>query len=432
MNVRREALNAFMDIAYRGAYANLRMKTLSSVLPDSQAKWASALVYTALDHRLTSEYYLSSYVRDHCKPVIRAILCLGATELLFFSTSDHAAVSEYVNLTKSVGKAPLAAFVNAVLRALARDNEAGSLPPLPTEPKQRLSVQFSYPLWLVSEWVDTYGEAFTQQLLSSPQAKPTIRAQFPYTTEELCKSLSVPSERGIYDPNALVLENGTDFTALPEFTDGRMTIQSESAMLVCRALGDVSGKAVLDACAAPGGKSAYLASLTENTVRLTCMELHEHRVELIRRTFERLHVAAEIVHADAAVLNGAYCGRFDAVLVDAPCSGLGLTHDKPDIRYAKSDADIVSLCEIQKSILSACAEYVKPNGVLVYATCTISKRENEDCVRSFLASHSDFALEALPIPICNDGTVQLFPHIHGLDGFFIARMRRSERSAGCI
>lgn len=432
MNVRREALNAFMDIADRGAYANLRMKALSSALPEQQSKWVSALVYTALDHRLTSEYYLSHYIKGQCKPVIRALLCLGVTELLFFSTSAHAAVNEYVNLTKAIGKSPLSSFVNAVLHSLSRDHEAGALPAFPTEPIQRLSVQYSYPLWLVREWVDTYGEAFTEQLLSAPQANLTVRAQHPYTTEALKRELPYPSAFGTFDRNALILENGADIASLPMFSDGKMTIQSESAMLVCRALGDVSGKRVLDACAAPGGKSAYLASLHANNISLTCTELHEHRVELIRKTFARLNVTADVLRADAAVPNEAYRNKFDAVLIDAPCSGLGLTHDKPDIRYAKSDADIASLCKIQHQILSACAEYVAPNGILVYATCTISKRENEEQVQTFLASHPAFVLEALPLPLENNGTIQLFPHIHGLDGFFIARMRRSDRSTKCI
>ena len=203
-----------------------------------------------------------------------------------------------------------------------------------------------------------------------------------------------------------------------------MTVQSESAMLVCRALGDCRDKRVLDACAAPGGKAAYIASLCENRVSLVCMELHEHRKALLDSTLQRLHVQADTLLHDATEPVPAFIGAFDAVLLDAPCSGLGLTGDKPDIRYGKHDADVTALAALQQTLLCQCANYVRPGGVLVYATCTISRRENEDNVARFLETHAAFALDPLPLPLSNDGTLQLFPHVHGTDGFYIARMLR--------
>ena len=422
MNARRAALDALCDVTDRGAYANLRVKQLFRELPEREAKYAAALVYTVLDHLLTVDYYLSYYVQGRQKPVVRGILRMGVCELLYLSTPPHAAVSECVQLTKDVGKPALSGFVNAVLRRI--DRERNALPPFPKEPLKRLSVQYSYPEWIVDEWLRRFGEEQTEALLSRQAAPTEVRAQYPFTREELQKALPVESRVNRWDENSLALSGGFDFASFPLFADGKFTVMGQSAMLACRALGDVTGKRVLDACAAPGGKSAYIASLCKNDVSLTCFELHPHRRELLDKTLERLHVRAETRVFDAAVFDPAYENAFDAVLLDVPCSGLGLLVDKPDIRYGKSDADIDALVVIQKAILGACCRYVAPGGLLVYATCTISARENERQVETFLTEHADFKPEPMPLPIANDGMLQLLPQVHDTDGFFIARMRR--------
>ena len=422
MNVRRIALHALMDITDKGAYANLRLKSLPDTLTAEERKRICALVYTALDHQIYIDWLLTHYVSGRQKPVIRAILRLSVTELLYFHTPAHAVVSEYVALTRDVGKAAMTGFVNGVLRSVDRARDA--LPPLPDDPVDRLSIQFSYPKWIVSEWVHAYGAQFTQSLLCAPAIGTSVRAQYPSTTEELAAVLPVPVTPGAYDPNCLLLKEGVDVTALACYRDGGMTVQGQSAMLCCRALGDCTGKTVLDACAAPGGKSAYLSSLCHNDVSITAMELHPHRLELMNKTFARLHVPARTLCQDATHSVDAFLGAFDAVLLDAPCSGLGMLNEKPDIRYAKSNEDIVALSELQRTLLETCANYVAQNGVLLYATCTISKRENEENVRAFLSNHPEFELESMPLPIPNDGMLQLFPHVHGTDGFFMARLRK--------
>ena len=422
MNTRRQALNALCDITDRGAYANLRVKQLTASLPEREANLAAALVYHTLDHLLTIDYYLAHFVKGTQKPVIRGILRLGVCELLFLSTPAHAAINESVSLTKEVGKEGLASFVNAVLRNI--DRNRASLPPFPAEPVARLSIQYSYPEWIVREWVARFGETDAEALLSLPVSRLEVRAQYPFTTEELRQALPVSSEVNQLDHNSLSLASGFDLASHPLFLEGKFTVMGESAMLACRALGDMTGKRVLDACSAPGGKSAYLASLMKNDIRLTCFELHPHRKELLDKTLARLHVSAETQVRDAAVFDPALEQAFDGVLIDAPCSGLGLLGDKPDIRYSKSDADITALVEIQRNILDTCARYVKPGGVLVYATCTISRRENEEQVDAFLRAHEEFTAEEIPISLQNAGQIQLLPHEHHTDGFYIARMRR--------
>ncbi|MDP3448560.1 MAG: 16S rRNA (cytosine(967)-C(5))-methyltransferase RsmB [Eubacteriales bacterium] len=422
MNARRQALDALCDITDRGAYANLRVKQLTSSLPEREAKLAAALVYHTLDHLLTIDYYLAHFVKGSQKPVIRGILRLGVCELLFLSTPAHAAVSESVLLTKEVGKDGLSGFVNAVLRNIDRSRAA--LPPFPAEPAKRLSIQYSYPEWIVIEWVSRFGEMQTEALLARPASFIHVRAQYPFSRDELQKALPVTSTVNQLDDNSLSLASGFDLASHPLFLEGKFTVMGEGAMLACRALGDMTGKRMLDACSAPGGKSAYLASLMKNDIRLTCFELHAHRKELLDKTLMRLNVSAETLEKDAAEYDPAFEQVFDGVLIDAPCSGLGLLGDKPDIRYSKTDADITALVEIQKNILESCARYVKPGGVLVYATCTISRRENEEQLDAFLRAHGAFALEKIPISVENDGQIQLLPHVHHTDGFYIARMRR--------
>ncbi len=422
MNARRQALDALCDITERGAYANLRVKQLTASLPEREAKQAAALVYHTLDHLLTIDYYLAHFVKGSQKPVIRGILRLGVCELLFLSTPAHAAVSESVALTREVGKSALAGFVNAVLRNIDRSRAA--LPAFPAEPVPRLSIQYSYPEWIVREWVSRFGEAQAEALLSQPASRLEVRAQYPFTRQALQDALPVESAVNRYDENSLSLATGFDIASHPLFADGKFTVMGESAMLACRALGDMTGKRVLDACAAPGGKSAYLASLACNDIRLTCLELHPHRKALLDKTLSRLHVCADTLQKDATVYDPAFEQAFDGVLIDAPCSGLGLLGDKPDIRYSKTDADVAALVAIQAGILEACARYVAPGGILIYATCTISRRENEEQIESFLRTHDAFTQQTIPIPIENDGQIQLLPHVHHTDGFFIARMRR--------
>jgi len=347
---------------------------------------------------------------------------MGVSELLYLSTPAHAAINESVSLCKSIGREGLCSFVNAVLRKIER--ASNHLPPLPTETSARLSIQYSYPEWLVCEWLTNYGDSFTEALLAAAPSPLELRAQYPCTTEALIDELSVPIERGKLDQNCLRVSSGFDVGMHPAFIEGRMSVQSQSAMLCCRSVAECRGKRVLDVCAAPGGKSAYLASLCQNDISLTCWELHPHRKLLLDHTLDRLHVRAHTELRDATTHDARYNDSFDFVLLDAPCSALGQTNSKPDIRYAKTDADIVDLCSLQRNLLDVCSSYVRPGGVLLYATCTISMRENEEQASSFLARHKNFVTEPLPLPVENSGQLQLFPHIHDTSGFFMARYRR--------
>ena len=428
-NPRRIALEALLDITEAGAYANLRLKEALTGLPQREARWVSAMVYTTLDHLLYIDYVLAHFAKGRTQPVIRGILRMGVAQLLYMEVPDSAACNESVNLCKKVGKNKLSGYVNGVLRAICRNRE--NLPPLPDNSVDRLSIQFSWPRWLVDEYVAQYGTEFTTALLDAKAPGMTLRAQYPHTTEELRAALqaaNIPFRPGGLVPEACVLEQGMDVARDGGFLAGHYTVQSESAMLVCKLLAPAKGMSLLDACAAPGGKTAYLSHIMQGGGHIEAWELHPHRKALIQKTLERLHVeGVQVQVRDATQLDPTKVQAFDAVLVDAPCSGLGV-FGKPDARYAKSDEMIRSLATLQGKIMDDCANYVRPGGALVYATCTISQRENEGQIRSFLAKHREFQpgnMDALPAALqrrAKDGMVQLFPHLDHTEGFFMARL----------
>ena len=406
---RREALQVFMDVVEEGAYANLRLKEPRRE-PSEQA-YISSLVYTALEHVKWADYMLSFYVKPQ-KKVVRNILRLGVTELFFMDTPDHAAVNGAVELARECGKGALSGLVNGVLRRMLR--ERNSLPPLPEEAAACLSIQHGCPEWIVREWLDRFGEEETVELLSYAPPAMEIRAQYPFTGDELAARLNVPFTRGQVEDNCFRLKESIPFSD-PLFQEGKIAVQGEGAMAICRFLGDVRGKKVLDACAAPGGKSAYLWSLTEGDIDLTCWELHPHRVALMERTFARLRVTAKCEARDASQVPEDTAASFDAVLLDVPCSGLGLILEKPDVALHREERDVEALCRTQAALLTGCARLVKPGGILCYSTCTISLRENERQAEAFLQAHPEYRL---------DDQRQLLPQREGTGGFYMARMTR--------
>ena len=407
---RRDALEILMDVVEGGAYANLRLKELRR--EPSQTAYISSLVYTALEHVRWADYMLSFYVKPQ-KKVVRNILRLAVAELFFMDTPDHAVVNGAVELTKECGKGSLSGLVNGVLRRMLREKD--NLPPLPQEPVARLSIQYGCPEWIVREWIGRFGEAETIQLLRFEPPAMEIRAQHPYTSKELSEQLSVPFVRGKVDENCFRLNQSIPLSSLSLFQEGKIAVQGEGAMAICRFMEDMRGRKVLDACAAPGGKSAYLWSLTEGDIDLTCYELHPHRVALMERTFARLHVQARCEARDASLVPEDAAPCFDAVLLDVPCSGLGLLREKPDVALHRQEQDIDALCRTQASLLNGCARLVRPGGKLCYSTCTISLRENEQQVEAFLQAHNEYTL---------DDQRQLLPQRDATGGFYMARMTR--------
>lgn len=412
MNTDRTALNCIIAIIEDKGFANLVLKEHTASLSAQDVKSVYATVYTTLEHLLYVDYMLSFYCKRQ-KRIVRNILRMSVAKGLFMNTPAYAATSNAVELCKKTGKAASSGLVNAVLKKMLSCPNA--LPDLPTDAVKRISIQYSYPEWIVQYFSDALGIENAQRLICTPPTGMELRAQYPFSTEELKKLLPSDAACGTLDDNCLRLSHGIDIASMQEFIDGKIAVQSQGSMVICRALGDTGGKTVLDACAAPGGKSAYLYSLSSGTTDLTCFELHSHRVELIKQTLGRLHVKAAVEQRDATVLEPKYLSSFDYVLIDAPCSGLGLLNEKIDVRFNKCRDDIDTLAKLQRSLLNVCCQYVKAGGTLVYSTCTISPLENDVQVNKFLEEHDEFSLSDMR---------QLLPHIDGVDGFFYAVMKK--------
>jgi len=366
--------------------------------------------------------------------LIRQILRLGVCQLLYFeSVPESAAVNESVKLCANSSKRQLKGFVNAVLHNIARNKNGITYPDRETEFEKYLSVYYSYPEWLVHKYVGDYGAEFTEAMLSYRRLPATcIRAnRLKLTPAELDERLSgFEITKGNYTADARYIRNITSIEELAEYQNGEMTVQGESSMLVVDAAMIQKGDHVIDVCAAPGGKTAYAAQFSP--ARLHASDLHAHRVELMDKNFARLGIKAETLVMDASVPDPKLYGKFDRVLVDAPCSALGLLYRKPDIKFSKNQDDTNQLVAIQQEILETCSRYVKPGGTLIYSTCTINVKENDGNIDVFLSRHKHFrekdlsaALPLIPKDRIRGGRLQLFPHLDGIDGFFITALERN-------
>ena len=437
MTSRRIAFNILNSVINEGAYLHLALKEGLRCCDSNSAAFITALTHAAIENLKYSDYLLAHFVKGRMHGSIRLILRMGIAELLMMNTAPYAVINESVKLTKEIGKSGLAGFVNGVLRRI--DRERDSLPALPDDDSEYLQVKFGIPRFLADEYLSQYGRGFTEKMLASANTHMSFRAQYPYTSDEVIARLNAVSEYsditfefGKLDPNAIIPSRGFDATATRLFKDGMLTVQSESAMLVCRACKVRPGIKVLDACAAPGGKTAYLASLMRNTGFIQAWELHENRVKLTNATLSRLGANAACIRHDATEPMPERYESFDIVLIDAPCSGFGVS-SKPDTYLNRTESTVREICCTQKKILDECSKYVKSGGALVYATCTISRPENEENVLGFLAEHKEFELEGfsdmLPVVYADrasGGMLQLFPHLDGSDGFFIARMIKKD------
>jgi 16S rRNA (cytosine967-C5)-methyltransferase len=430
-DARRAAADALLSVE-RGAYANLALKDELPNVPAEHRSFCSALVYTALEHQIYLDWVIAKFTKGSVKPAARIVLRLGLCQALLMGVPESAAVNESVRLMKAMGKPALAGFVNGVLRAALR--EKGTLTPPSGKDAASLSIRTSTPEWIVKTFVERFGPELAEELLSSSGEKGSIRVNtLKADVESVQQALGFSTASGRFVPEVLRFDSAEgDLTGGELFQKGLIALQSEASALVCKAANPKPGQKVLDACAAPGGKTAALAAIAKNGANITAWDVHPHRVELIKATCERLgaaNVTAEV--KDASVYDAAYEKQFDVVLIDAPCSGLGVA-GKPDLKLKKAKEDVTALSNLQLAILSACSKYVKPGGVLVYSTCTISKPENEDVTDAFLAAHPDFYPGDLTpfFPVDFDqsrllgGRVQLLPPVDGVNGFYLARMHR--------
>lgn len=438
MTGRRRAFSILKNVIDDGAYLHLALKEGLIDCDSSTAAYVTALVYASIENLKYSDYLLSYYVKGRLHGSTRLVLRMGIAELLKMNTKSYAVIDESVNLIKSIGKAELSGFVNGVLRRI--DRERDKLPALPADEHEYLMIKYGIPDFLAKEYLNEYGVEFTESMLKTRINSMTVRAQYPCTTKELTEGIQfdevfkqIGFRLGRLDSNAIILDKGVNVNKSALFAEGKLAVQSESAMFVCKLCRVKRGMKVLDACAAPGGKTAYLASLMENTGSIAAWELHENRVKLTNATLKRLGVKnASCECHDALIQKKELFSSMDVVLVDAPCSGFGV-RSKPDTFLNHTEKSIGEICSLQSKILHECSKYVRSGGALIYSTCTVSKRENEENVHSFLKEHGNFALEGFSDLLPKEyaeramgGMLTLFPNLDNSDGFFMARMVRKD------
>ncbi len=375
------------------------------------------------------------------KPVIRDILRSAVYQIRFMeSVPDAAAVNEAVKLTQQKGFYNLKGFVNGVLRSIIRSGDDIAYPDETAEKERYLSVKYSMPEWIVREWRGEFGDIVTGWMLERLlRERPTIvryktdRISASAITESL-KAQGVTVKKASYLPYAYSLSDYNYLPSLQAFRNGWIFPQDTSSMLVAEAASPLKGDYIIDMCAAPGGKSLHLADKMGNFGEIEARDLTEEKVALIRDNVRRAGIInVKPVQMDALVFDSASEERADIVICDVPCSGLGVISRKSDIKYRVTPEKIASLVELQRMILRNAASYVRPGGRLIYSTCTIGHRENQDNVRWF-TEHFPFEMESLNpfIPrqlwrlTTEEGYLQLMPGIHDTDGFFIARMRKKK------
>jgi 16S rRNA (cytosine967-C5)-methyltransferase len=397
---------------------------------------ATQLAFGAVQRQATLDHViaqLSGREPARLDAPVRAALRLGLYQLLFLErVPAHAAVTESVELVKA--ETPRAAgFVNAVLRRAG--GEAWKLVAALTEgTPEDAALKHSHPAWIARLWWERLGADDTRALMAADNRapEPVLRANTLRTTrDELAAALPVASRPADGLPEALVLEEPFDSHGSPLWDQGAFMPQSRAAQAVARILGPEAGERVLDLCAAPGGKTTHLAALMGDEGAVTAVERDAKRAEGLARTARRMGATiVDVRHGDAAELDEPEA--YDRVLVDPPCSDLGTLALRPDARWRKTPEDPPRLAKVQRRILAAGARALRPGGVLVYSTCTISPAENEELIAGFLAEHDAFALDPGPpsdLPVWDHPTVpgvrQTLPHRDGTDGFFVARLRKA-------
>jgi 16S rRNA (cytosine967-C5)-methyltransferase len=451
-NPRELALEALRRVEESGAYSGLTLNALlvEAKLSRADAALATELVYGTIQRLNTIDHVLGARVKGwpgKIEPWVRCLLRLSYYQLRWLDrVPAHAAVDEAVRIAKRRGHAGVAGLVNGVLRGLLRDGAAPALPDGLTV-SERIALLHSHPLWLVERWIAAYGAETAARMCEANNEPPHASARVNRLKTDRSVLLDAMSRAG-YDVRAselsadgIVAKRAGSLADTPWHRDGWLTVQDESSMLVAAVAAPSPGAVVLDCCAAPGGKSTHLAEIMRDQGRIVANDVHEHKRLLIERQTRRLGLTIiETKTEDALLLDRVFPPQsFDHVLLDAPCSGLGVIRRKPEIKWNKSPQDIAALANLQRRLLEAASGLVKPGGVLVYSTCTIAPEENEDNVRSFLRDHPEFRpdpgwpevtlaplRERGIIPAPFEGWVQLLPHHFGSDGFFIARLRRAQ------
>jgi 16S rRNA (cytosine967-C5)-methyltransferase len=443
------ALETLYRVEMEGVRADVHLsRSFRALKGDAREKaLARELCSGVLRWRLKLDYALSRFCReslDKLNPWIRNILRLGAYQLLYLDRiPDWAALDESVKLAHRYGHRGTAGLVNGVLRSVSRERENIEYPPLSESALRHIAVEHSHPEWLVKRWMERLGVEKTIAVCESNNQLPTltVRANLLKTTPDgLTQALKSEGLRVVpckYAANGLRLYGCGDPSKLEAFREGLFQVQDEASMLTAQLLAPHQGMRILDCCAGLGGKATLMAEAMHNRGLVVALDINRDRLSMMVENCGRLGI--DVIHP--AVMDSAgrseLCGFFDAVMVDAPCSDLGVLHKHPEIKWKRRQEDLTRLQELQLKILENAGRFVKPGGVLFYSTCTVEPEENQEVMSAYLAAHAGFEPEDagsfLPAEarqfITPEGFFLTFPQREGMDGFFAVRLRKSREGS---
>ncbi|MGS2776798.1 16S rRNA (cytosine(967)-C(5))-methyltransferase RsmB [Robertmurraya sp. GLU-23] len=441
-NVRESVVAILEQIEKNQSYSNLLLNNVikKNQIASKDIGLLTELTYGTLQRKMTLDYYLEPFIKNPKKLEnwVKQLLRMTLYQMLYLDKiPDRAAIHEAVEIAKKRGHKGISGMVNGVLRSLQREGtrDVNEI----KDEVERLSIETSHPTWLVRRWTEQFGYNKAKEMCEINLTAPmqTARINTNKITREACiKRLSDEGfqvEESVVVPEAIKCLRG-NLAHSESFKEGLITIQDESSMLVAYALGIEKNETILDACAAPGGKSTHIAEKLEETGQVVSLDLHEHKVKLINENATRLGLKnIETKAMDSRKVLEEFEGKmFDRILLDAPCSGLGVMRRKPDMKYTKKEEDLHRLQSIQLQLLDSVTPLLKPGGTLVYSTCTIDRSENEEVVAAFLQKHTEFegdlsVIERMPKaiqPLMTDFQLQIFPQDFGSDGFYIASLRK--------
>ncbi|MDA3733106.1 16S rRNA (cytosine(967)-C(5))-methyltransferase RsmB [Niameybacter massiliensis] len=431
--IREVIAQILTDLEKDETYLQLALKKELDQLEGKDKSFANEVIYGTIKWRLRLDYIINQFSKTpvkKMKPLVRSIMRMSVYQLLFLDKVPASAViNEAVKIMHKRKMSNLAGFINGTLRNIERQKDTITYP--------SLSVYYSIPEWIIDRWVEAYGEEKTKLICESlsQRAKICIRTNTLKITKEALKGEL--EKEGIeileegFVPESFYIKTGLGIHHSPSYKAGLWTVQDESAMLVGHVLAPLKGERILDMCSAPGGKTTHLAALMENEGEVVGCDVHEHKIELIEKNATRLGTTI----IKGTLQNGLveckeWVGQFDKVLLDAPCSGLGIMKRKPDIRYTKDDTAIKEINEIQKGLMDQAVKYLKEDGILVYSTCTLTREENQDMV--IYAKELGLKTDSIPfnLPEClksevhDNAYIEILPYLEETDGFFIARFRK--------
>ncbi|MEY8415696.1 16S rRNA (cytosine(967)-C(5))-methyltransferase RsmB [Tissierella praeacuta] len=438
---REIALNILDDIFNNGAFSNIAINSnLDEGLSNKEEGFIREIVYGVLENDIYLDYIISRASKIKLKkihPIILIILKIGIYQIIFMDRIPiSAAVNESVNLAKKHGHKGTIGFVNGMLRNISRNKDEF----MKVEVKDKIdyiSIKYSHPKWMVKRWIKEFGEEFTERLCRENNKSPklNIRVNTLKTSKEKLKEKLINYGFIVKDTkyanDSLIVENPIRITETSEFKMGHFIIQDESSALVGQIMDPEPGSTIIDCCSAPGGKATHLAQIMNNKGRILSQDIYEHKLKLIEENAKRLGInIIETSISDGTKRDDSLVNLADYLLLDAPCSGLGLIRRKPDIKINRKEEDIAELVELQYTILNNVKDYLKIGGILIYSTCTIEKDENINMMNKFLEENKNFKLVNIEDKIYNSqnidtlkyGYIQLFPHIHNTDGFYIAKI----------